>query len=313
MGGDFDSGETDLDSGVDTSTDMDADLNSDLGEDLNGDDGENIDDGIDAEADTNLDDEIGEDLNGDGDIADEPIDEIAEEPTDGTGEEFTDDLNADENMGAETSEEAIDAVGGEVTDEPTSDSGEEITDEPTGSTIDDNSSHIEQEGLDNLGEENDNNDVAENNDSSENRYPDGEDDPSYDGNIANEVWADYVDSTDDDDNIEPVAESGDTKKPYSDSRPSYGENQVDDVWNAHVDPKTGTVRDPSGAEITWDRDKLRAGQWDMGHIPGEQYRDVHERYMNGEIDKDEFLEWYRNPDNYRPELPSTNRGRQYES
>lgn len=34
--------------------------------------------------------------------------------------------------------------------------------------------------------------------------------------------------------------------------------------------------------------------------------------MNDMIGKEEFLEWYRNPDNYRPELPSTNRGHKYE-
>jgi hypothetical protein len=26
----------------------------------------------------------------------------------------------------------------------------------------------------------------------------------------------------------------------------------------------------------------------------------------------DFLEWYRNPENYRPELPSTNRSHKYE-
>ena len=30
------------------------------------------------------------------------------------------------------------------------------------------------------------------------------------------------------------------------------------------------------------------------------------------ISKDEFLEWYRNPKNYRPELPGTNRSHKYE-
>lgn len=35
---------------------------------------------------------------------------------------------------------------------------------------------------------------------------------------------------------------------------------------------------------------------------------IHELYMNGTITKEEFLELYRNPYNYRPELLSTNRG-----
>ncbi len=102
-------------------------------------------------------------------------------------------------------------------------------------------------------------------------------------------------------------------KPYTTSRPKYGSTQVDDVWNSHVDSETGTVTDPSGARIVWDRTKPRNGQWDMGHIPGHKYSDIHSKYMNGEISLDEFLKWYRNPQNYRPELPGTNRSHLYEN
>ena len=101
-------------------------------------------------------------------------------------------------------------------------------------------------------------------------------------------------------------------KPYADSRPSYGENQVDEVWKNAKDPITGKVYDPSGVEITWDKAKSRNGQWDMGHLPEQKYSDMHQLYMDDVISKDEFLEWYRNPKNYRPELPSTNRSHKYE-
>ena len=101
-------------------------------------------------------------------------------------------------------------------------------------------------------------------------------------------------------------------KPYSKNRPSYRKGQVEQVWENAKDPVTGKVYDPTGKEITWDKSKPRNGQWDMGHIPGEKYSDMHELYMNGTITKKEFLEWYKNPDNYRPELPSTNRGHKYE-
>ncbi|MDY5699652.1 MAG: GH-E family nuclease [Lachnospiraceae bacterium] len=103
-----------------------------------------------------------------------------------------------------------------------------------------------------------------------------------------------------------------TKKPYATSRPSYGKGQVEQVWENAKDPITGKVYDPSGVEITWDPTKPRNGQWDMGHIPGEKYSEMHQLYMDDVITKDEFLEWYRNPDNYRPELPSTNRSHKYE-
>ena len=64
--------------------------------------------------------------------------------------------------------------------------------------------------------------------------------------------------------------------------------------------------------ITWDPTKPRNGQWDMGHIPEEKYSKMHQLYMDDVISKEEFLDWFRNPANYRPELPSTNRGHQYE-
>ena len=109
-----------------------------------------------------------------------------------------------------------------------------------------------------------------------------------------------------------AGKSGSGSKPYTNSRPSYGKNQVNEVWENAKDPITGKVYDPSGVEITWDKTKPRNGQWDMGHIPGEKYSEMHQLYVDDVISKDEFLEWYRNPKNYRPELPSTNRSHKYE-
>ena len=113
-------------------------------------------------------------------------------------------------------------------------------------------------------------------------------------------------------NAGDLLESGSGNKPYTNSRPSYGKNQVNEVWENAKDPITGKVYDPSGVEITWDKTKSRNGQWDMGHIPGEKYSEMHQLYMDDVISKDEFLEWYRNPKNYRPELPGTNRSHKYE-
>ena len=102
------------------------------------------------------------------------------------------------------------------------------------------------------------------------------------------------------------------KKPYATSRPSYGEGQIEQVWENAKDPVTGKVYDPSGVEITWDPTKPRNGQWDMGHLPDHKYSVWHQKYMDGELNLEEFLEWYRNPAHYRPELPSTNRSHKYE-
>lgn len=50
----------------------------------------------------------------------------------------------------------------------------------------------------------------------------------------------------------------------------------------------------------------------MGHTPENKYSEWHKKYMDGEITKKEFLNWYRNPDNYMPESPSANRSYAYE-
>jgi len=102
-------------------------------------------------------------------------------------------------------------------------------------------------------------------------------------------------------------------KPYSNpaNRPPYGSGQVETVWaNAQ---QNGRVFDPNtGDLLTWDRTASRAGQWDMGHLPGREYRVLHRRYMDDELTKDEFLKEYRDPLNYRPESPGSNRSRRHE-
>lgn len=108
-------------------------------------------------------------------------------------------------------------------------------------------------------------------------------------------------------------EEGDTvaKKPYATSRPSYGKGQIEQVWEMNKD-STGKVWDPSGAELIWDPTRPRNGQWDMGHLPEHKYSVWHQKYIDDELSLEEFLEWYRNPAHYRPELPSTNRSHKYE-
>ena len=100
------------------------------------------------------------------------------------------------------------------------------------------------------------------------------------------------------------------KKPYSNNRPSYAKGQVEEVWERAKD-KDGIVRDPyTGEVLTWDKSKPHT--WDMGHIEGEEYRKMHKRYMDGEISKDDFLKWFRNPDNYQPQSQYSNRSHKFE-
>lgn len=50
----------------------------------------------------------------------------------------------------------------------------------------------------------------------------------------------------------------------------------------------------------------------MGHLPGEKYTKKHKEYMENKISLQEFLDWYRDPKNYRPELVNTNRSHKFE-
>ena len=100
------------------------------------------------------------------------------------------------------------------------------------------------------------------------------------------------------------------RMPYANHRPSYGETQVQDVWDAAVRPD-GTVQvvGPDGRPVTieWTPGQPRDGVWDMGHRPDSKYSDLRDRYLNHEITLEEFLEEYRDPDNYQVEHPTVNR------
>ena len=103
-------------------------------------------------------------------------------------------------------------------------------------------------------------------------------------------------------------------KPYTNpkSRPPYGDGQVEKTYENAKQPD-GKVYDPNtGEELPWNGTKPRNGQWDMGHTQENKYSEWHQKYLKDEITKKEFLDWYRNPNNYRPESPSANRGHKYE-
>ena len=87
---------------------------------------------------------------------------------------------------------------------------------------------------------------------------------------------------------------------------------VEKVWENAKGPD-GLVRDPNPGEIIhWTPGESRKGVWDMGHIPEAKNSEMHEAYMNGELTTEEFVDWYNDPANYRPELPSNNRSHKYE-
>jgi hypothetical protein len=105
-------------------------------------------------------------------------------------------------------------------------------------------------------------------------------------------------------------------RPYLDpkTRPSFRKSTVEDVWKrAQEESPDGIVRDPHTDEvIDWKPGEPRKGVWDMGHVPGQKYSEMHQRYVDGELTPQQFRDWYNNPDHYVPETPSANRSHKYE-
>ena len=103
-------------------------------------------------------------------------------------------------------------------------------------------------------------------------------------------------------------------RPYLDpnSRPSFRKGVVESTWNNAKGPD-GLVRDPNtGDVINWSPGQSRKDIWDMGHVPGQKYYDMYQKYIQGEMTPKQFRDWYNNPNNYRPEIPRNNRGHLFE-
>lgn len=116
-----------------------------------------------------------------------------------------------------------------------------------------------------------------------------------------------------DDVIEGTGDLVDNR-PYIDpnSRPSFRKGVVESTWNNAKGPD-GLVRDQNtGDVIYWSPGQSRKDIWDMGHVPGQKYYDMYQKYIQGEMTPKQFRDWYNNPNNYRPEIPRNNRGHLFE-
>lgn len=100
------------------------------------------------------------------------------------------------------------------------------------------------------------------------------------------------------------------RMPYANHRPDYAEGQVDEVWDAAKD-ENGEVwvtdRNGDRVQIEWEPGQARKDVWDMGHVPDAQYRDLRKAYLDHDISLKDFLDEYRDVDNYRVEHPGRNR------
>ena len=85
-------------------------------------------------------------------------------------------------------------------------------------------------------------------------------------------------------------------------RPSgYRKGVRDEVWENAKGPD-GNVRNPDGRVMDIDQ------PWDMGHKPGYEFRKHQESAGDRGIGRKQFLDEHNNPQHFRPEIPSYNRG-----
>ncbi|SHX42915.1 Uncharacterised protein [Mycobacteroides abscessus subsp. massiliense] len=79
-----------------------------------------------------------------------------------------------------------------------------------------------------------------------------------------------------------------------------------EVWVRLMDDAEGPgVRVTETGEryglVQWEPGMPRKEVWDMGHVPGSEYRYLKELYMSGQITHDQFMAEVKNPNNYRVE------------
>jgi RHS repeat-associated protein len=87
------------------------------------------------------------------------------------------------------------------------------------------------------------------------------------------------------------------------SRPAgYRAGVRDKVWENARETSTGQVRDPlTGRFMSKD------APWDMGHLPGLEFRRLAAEAQAQGLTRKQFLDQHNDPTHYRPELPSSNR------
>lgn len=130
---------------------------------------------------------------------------------------------------------------------------------------------------------------------------------------------------------------GNPLKYLNGNRPDYGPNQLIDVWalsreeqitdirGGRVDlPEPGSDQQwvrlhpngPIGDDwtvenghrlIEWRDGDSRTGLWDMGHVGGNEYAKLRDQYHDGLITFRDFIDEYRDPENYRVQDPYRNR------
>lgn len=103
---------------------------------------------------------------------------------------------------------------------------------------------------------------------------------------------------------------------YEDGRPNFrNEARLNEQIYNNAKGPTGKVYDPvpNGKEIVWRPGEPLRGNWYKGHKPGYEYRHLVKALREGRITEEQFLDYYNDPQYYRPETPETSSSHAHES
>ena len=97
------------------------------------------------------------------------------------------------------------------------------------------------------------------------------------------------------------------------TRPKFRKGVVEKVWESSKNAK-GKVVDPNTGEVlSWDKFKGRFNQWHMGHTPGNEWRKLRQKFIDGEKTWKQVMDEYNDAGKYLPEAPKSNMSGKFEA
>ena len=85
------------------------------------------------------------------------------------------------------------------------------------------------------------------------------------------------------------------------------------VWEKAKKAGDGVVRDPNTDEVlNWEKFRSRFDQWHMEHTPGNEWKRLRQRFIEGKKTWKQVLDEYNDTNKYLPEGPKANMSHEFE-
>jgi hypothetical protein len=107
------------------------------------------------------------------------------------------------------------------------------------------------------------------------------------------------------------------RKYLMDNRPKHDPDFWKEVWAVASNNGNKKVFDPNDFSIELLKNKYAAnhtefGAWELGHVKKAKYSELVDELISGQINEAEFIQRYRDKNNYVPEDISSNRSHRNE-